>query len=380
MSAEKIAKDTVQDADQWQFEFDAIIPIVCSIIATSCYFCLKTFFKQLHIIIKNILIVLSIHNCIMSLIAASIFLIWNEDTSFEKCVVLSIIVKSITFLAAHNLSLISYVRYHLAIKTAKSKAINVPHIVFVTIGMYVFEYLVHIVSNIGTKTKIIETCMMNDSEQVNEYVPVFDLFKTLAILTIGLYYDGMLLLFLKNQNQVQQNNGLNQVVPWKSGSDTYDYNVPVAATTISLITTCVGSFIFVNLVANERGIQLLTTGYIFPSILLPSLLLLTIRTALEHKAIPQIPQELNFHEDQDSQSEIQDDNVQVNDGIQVGVQQSNEEAEDNGEVEDSFEDGFELQQNVVDEDAPSQMNDRIIIVQPAKPNLAGDMSINLCHD
>ena len=226
--------------------------------------------------------------------------------------------------------------------------------------------------------------MMNNTSklnEVNEYVPVFDLFKSLAILTIGLYYDGMLLLFLKNQNQVQQNNGLDQVVPWKSGADTYDYNVPVAATTISLITTCVGSFIFVNLVVNERGIQLLTTGYIFPSILLPSLLLLTIRTALEHKAIPQIPQELNFHEDQDSQSEIQDDNVQVNDGIQVGVQQSNEEAEDNGEeVEDSFEDGFELEQNVVDEDAPSQMNDRIIIVQPAKPNLAGDMSINLCHD
>ena len=150
----------------------------------------------------------------------------------------------------------------------------------------------------------------------------------------------------------------------------------MAATTISLITTCVGSFIFVNLVANERGIQLLTTGYIFPSILLPSLLLLTIRTALEHKAIPQIPQELNFHEDQDSQSEIQDDNVQVDDNIQ-----SNEEAEDNGEeVEDTFEDGFELEQNVVDEDAPSQMNDRIIIVQPAKPNLAGDMSINVGHD
>ena len=172
--------------------------------------------------------------------------------------------------------------------------------------------------------------------------------------------DGMLLLFLKNQNQVQQNNGFDQVVPWKSGSDTYDYNVPVAATTISLITTCVGSFIFVNLVANERGIQLLTTGYIFPSILLPSLLLLTIRTALEHKAIPQIPQELNFHED--SQSEIQDDNDQENDGSQAEVQQADEE--DN---EQEVEDGFEQEQNV-DEDSSSQMNDNIIIVQPAKPN------------
>ena len=115
MSAEKIANDTVQDADQWQFEFDSIIPIVCSIIAISCYFCLKTFFNRLHIIIKNILIVLSIHNAIMSMIAASIFLTWNEDTSFEKCAILSIIVKSITFLAVNNLSLISYVRYHLAI-------------------------------------------------------------------------------------------------------------------------------------------------------------------------------------------------------------------------------------------------------------------------
>ena len=87
---------------------------------------------------------------------------------------------------------------------------------------------------------------------------------------------------------------------------------------------------------------------------------------MEHKAIPQIPQELNFHEE--SQSEIQDGNAQENDGSQAGVQQSDEEAED---IEQEVDDGFEQEQNV-GEDSPSQMNDNIITVQPAKPNTAED--------
>ena len=307
MCAKTFTNDTDTDENQWKFVFDATIPITCLISAISCYVCLQTFFKRLHNIIKNILIVVSIHNGLTSLIAASLFLILNKDTSFEKCTILFTIGKSTAFLSVSNLSLISYVRYHLALKTAKAKAINVPFIVCL----------------------VIETCMNNKPNDVNDYVPVFDFMKGLTSLAFGFFYDGMLLLFLKNQNQVQQATGQDQVVPWKSGSDIYDYNVPIGATTISLLTACVGSFLMVTFVANKNGLQLLTTGYIFPSILLPCLLLLTIRTALEHKPKPQVPQGLCFHDS--NETEMEDIQAEEN-----PVQEMEEENPQQGDLEQNY--------------------------------------------
>jgi len=315
MCAKNIANDTAADEDQWTFVFDATIPLTCLIVSISCYVCLQTFFKRLHNIIKNILIVVSIHNGVTSFVAASLFLIWSEDTSFEKCTILFTIGKSTAFLAGHNLSLISYVRYHLALKTAKAKAINVPFIMCLVISVYVIEYLLHFSVALGTKTSLIETCMNNKPNGVNEYVPVFDFFKSLTSLAFGFYYDGLLLLFLKNQNQIKQATGQDQVVPWKSGSDTYDYNVPIGATAISLLTTCVGSFLMVTFVANNNNLQMLTNGYIFPSILLPCLLLLTIRTALEHKPKPQVPQGLCFH---NSSNETEMEDIQAEEEVEQG--------------------------------------------------------------
>ena len=104
MLSKNIANDTDTEEDQLKFVLDATIPITCLIIAVSSYFCLQTFFKRLHNIIKNILIVLSIHNGLASLISASIVLIWNKDTSFEKCASLFILSKSTAVIAAYLLS------------------------------------------------------------------------------------------------------------------------------------------------------------------------------------------------------------------------------------------------------------------------------------
>ena len=340
--------DTATDKDQWKFVFDATIPLICLISAISCYVCLQTFFKRLHNIIKNILIVVSIHNGITSLISASIFLIWSEDTSFEKCAILFTIGKSTAFLAASNLSLISYVRYHLALKTAKAKAVNVPFIVCLVISVYVIEYLLHFSVALGTNTTLIETCMRNEPNDVNEYVPVFDFMKGLISLAFGFFYDGMLLLFLKNQNQVQQATGQDQVVPWKSGSDTYDYNVPIGATAISLLTACVGCFLMVTFVINKNNLQLLTTGYILPSILLPCLLLLTIRTALEHKPKPKVPQGLCFHDS--NETEMED--------IAPEEEHEQEEEEENPQ-ESELEQKYDLK-------VANNVDHQVIFVQPMK--------------
>ena len=349
MCAKTFTNDTDTDENQWKFVFDATIPITCLISAISCYVCLQTFFKRLHNIIKNILIVVSIHNGLTSLIAASLFLILNKDTSFEKCTILFTIGKSTAFLAGHNLSLISYVRYHLALKTAKAKAINVPFIVCLVISVYVIEYLLHFSVALGTKTSLIETCMNNKPNGVNEYVPVFDFFKSLTSLAFGFYYDGLLLLFLKNQNQIQQATGQDQVVPWKSGSDTYDYNVPIGATAISLLTTCVGSFLMVTFVANNNNLQMLTNGYIFPSILLPCLLLLTIRTALEHKPKPQVPQGLCFHDSNETEME----DIQAEENLEEGNE------------EDVLEQNYDLE-------VANDVDHQVIFVQPMEAKVNED--------
>ena len=177
MCAKTFANETATDKIQWTFVFDATIPITCLIIAVSCYFCLQTFFLKLHNIIRNILILLSILCGIASLISASIVLAWNKDSSFEKCAVLFVFDKSTGIIAFYTLTLISYVRCHLTLNTAKSKAINVPYIVILVIGVYVMEYFSNVSIALGTKTRLVESCMGNVTDEVNEYIPVLDLLK-----------------------------------------------------------------------------------------------------------------------------------------------------------------------------------------------------------
>ena len=349
MCVKNITNDTATEEDQWTFVFDATIPITCSVSVVSCYFCLQTFFKKLHNLIKNILILLSILSGIASLISASIILAWNKDSSFEKCAVLFIFGKSTAIIAVYTLTLISYRRHHLTLNTAKSKAINVPYIVILVISVYVVEYITNVSIALGTKTRLIENCIGKVPDEVNEYIPVFDLLKGLTSMTIGLFYDGKLLLFLKNQNQVQQATGQDQVVPWKSGSDTYDYNVPVAATGISLLTTCVGSLI-VTFVVSNNNLPMMTAGYIFPSILLPCLLLLTsIRTALEHKPKPQVPQGLCFHDSNETEME----DIQAEENLEEGNE------------EDVLEQNYDLE-------VANDVDHQVIFVQPMEAKVNED--------
>ena len=101
-------------------------PIILGISSLSCFVVLRTYLKKLNKIMKGLLEALAIHNFISSLVCVLelIFMILLESQSFEAC---SILIQSwipVLTISFDSLAVLSFMRYHIASKTAKTEVVD----------------------------------------------------------------------------------------------------------------------------------------------------------------------------------------------------------------------------------------------------------------
>ena len=283
----------------------------------SCVVVLNTYLKKLHPTIKGILTVLCIHNIIGFLIGGTTFVVWQDDMNKTTCSVLFVSLKSINIITLENLSLVSFVRYHLSYKTANNENKNLWHIITFSVTLYGIEYFENIFFASVGMTKFVSKCSGSD---ISEHVvpSVFTLTKEIVVLGIGMFFDIMLVRFLRKRNQSSNGPGHVKLVPWKSSNEEdFDFVVPVSASIVSLFAAVIMSIVsYVTLYIGFEFNQITSLFCIFPSILMPTLLALTLRAAKKTKPPPKIPKKLMFHDDNDS--EETNDNNTVNEDLEEG--------------------------------------------------------------
>ena len=119
-------------------------PTICNLSSVVCIVGLSTHLKKLHKIIKQHLMVLLVHNFICSLISLGIKIYIAVDPSgpnLEICSLLIQVVGPPAYITGENISLLSYMRYHLAWKTANNEAINKEKLLALSIMVYTTEHL-----------------------------------------------------------------------------------------------------------------------------------------------------------------------------------------------------------------------------------------------
>ena len=121
--------------------FEVAFPIICATVSILALVVLKKYLKNLNEVIKNILIALSLHNLVSSMIAGGIILFWNgKNTILERCNTLHILTASNAIITVQTLALILFTKYYLAWKTAKLEAANLLIIIGLTVSDCVTGY------------------------------------------------------------------------------------------------------------------------------------------------------------------------------------------------------------------------------------------------
>ena len=261
-------------------------------------------------IIKTILIVLCLHNAISALTTITFFFVsWCQVRDFTLCSFMYINMKSVFIITTETVSLVSFVRYHMAQKTAKTKKFNMFPIIGSGVSIYIMEYVLNILFASLSRPSLLNACMTVPYEGVEDMIPVYvAVCKGIIVISIGITFDLLMIKFLWRRNQVASAQGQSELVPWKVSNDKeYDYAVPVHATLASLLGASllvgVGGVIFTFGPSFEHFVVIV---YAFPSILMPILLALTIRAARSVQAQAPVPKQLQFHEDQSCHQPDQD--------------------------------------------------------------------------
>ena len=118
-------------------------PSICLLSSVICIIGLLTYLKKLHKTIKKLLLVLSIHNFICSVITLGI-LVYMTSSGNQTLGICSLLVQVVgppTYITSENISLLSYIRYHLTWKTANNEAIKKNKLMALCVMVYAIEHL-----------------------------------------------------------------------------------------------------------------------------------------------------------------------------------------------------------------------------------------------
>ena len=318
--------------------FEVAFPIICATVSILALVVLKKYLKNLNEVIKNILIALSLHNLVSSMIAGGIILFWNgNNTILERCNTLHVLTASNAIITVQTLALISFTKYYLAWKTSKLETTNLLIIIGLTVCDCVTGYAMALAPTLVSLTPFASACVGNeDQNRILKMVPrVYSTFSA-TVMGIGFVYDASLYFFLKKRHQQERGAGQAQLVPWKSSNqEDYKYSIPIGASAIALTTGIIvlGFGTLINV--SKRTLTYYVAfglGYILPSVLLVAMLGLTIRTAWNQKPKPTIPKGPCFHDDvEEGQNNAGFENALENDGRQDhhGDEAVNDPEEDN---------------------------------------------------
>ena len=223
-------------------------------------------------------------------------------------------------ITGNHLALISFVRYHLAKKTEKCKAENLPLIVGLSIATYAIEYVSDVILVMLGQYDLHQLTCMDSMDHISPAAPVIAIVKGVIILLVGIFFDGCMIIFLKKRNKIGGGQAIGkylshvmlmkimplhyllfftetELVPWKSTSEEeFDYKIPVSATLVSAAgIVIVGPIASTFIHGTDSYIQTVLMN-INPNLILPIMLLLTIRVRMEKKPAPQVPTGLMFYE------------------------------------------------------------------------------------
>ena len=283
-------------------------PAIAMITAIASLVILNTSLKKLNKIIKSILIVFCSHTILTSSVVGIMSLVSSYDKG--TCSVIFVFMKSTVMVTIENLALISYVRYHLAWKTNNNENFNMFLIVGLVLAMYSVEYICQILVVIFSTHPYVIECsgIFQDS---NKIPLIFTMIRILLALCIGTIYDVFLIKFLQKKNQSANGPGQAKLVPWKSSNHgEYDFNVPISATAIAIMVLIISvagfTIIFTWNQSQSLFLGLHFMSFALPSILLPLLLAMSIRSIKKTKPLPLIPRGPMFHDNETSSVDNQE--------------------------------------------------------------------------
>ena len=144
---------TVVEADEdqaykenWEFVIEEILYTIAASLCIGGIVLLHTYLKKLHWILKTLLTILCVHNAIVYLtVAVMSAVMWFNGTGEFSCGLLNVFGKSSAFITFEHGALVSFVRHHLAYKTAATEELNQELIGGLTIALYLFEYTANII-------------------------------------------------------------------------------------------------------------------------------------------------------------------------------------------------------------------------------------------
>ena len=312
MSSNKttFANENEKDQDfDCTFIIEELLYVVGATIAISSIVILNTVLEKLHCIMKTILTILCSHNAIVYITLTVISAVWHNYRNLISCSMTNVLKKSTALITFEHSALISFVRHHLAHKTANNENPNVLLIIAATASVYVFEYTASSVLILLTTTNYEASCLKEEHSKENSMISICQQFFVIA-LTCGVtsICDYKLVRFLRNRNKLSRV-GPNEtkVVPWKTQHDELTYDIPIMASLTSLLAGTILISILILVIDVPEYIVFSIIVVAFPSIVLMTILGLTYKVSKLKKPLPSVPRKLHFHEDKVEEADEEDE-------------------------------------------------------------------------
>ena len=294
-------------------------PSLIIVSSMSCFVILNTYLKKLHKCMKNFLITLSIHNFIFSLlsIAQILYIFFSESQNFVTCSIWSQSWIPVSTATLNSLPILSFMRYHIASKTAENEAIDTDLMIKLVTMSFTIEHLMNIIWNLLSYYFQIPFWTRLCSMEENNGVMIFQAYaiiKLISIIAIGVGYDVFLMKFLKKQNK-KLGPGQAKLIKWKSTKEQeYSFSIPISAAVVSMVSMVATVGMIFCIVVSFENTDYMGKAYFecCLSIQMPLMLALTLKAAKHKKPLPKIPQKPMFHDDPYLEEENNKENDDVN--------------------------------------------------------------------
>ena len=149
--------------------------------------------------------VLCIHNTLTALVLGLVSTFWPYNTDLITYSLDYIFRKATSTITGNHLALISFVRYHLAVKTEKCKAENLTLIIGLSVTTYVIEYVSDVILVMLGKYDLHQLTCMASKDESSPAVPIIAIIKGVSILLVGIFFDCCMIKFLKKRNKIGGN-------------------------------------------------------------------------------------------------------------------------------------------------------------------------------
>ena len=273
---------------------------------------LITYLKKLNKFLKGLLITLAVHHFLSSLILIIefAFMYYNQSQNFLACGILSqALLPSVNF-SMDTLSLLSFLRYHLAWKTDNNELVWAYKVKALITLVMIAEHALNIAWNVlAFELGFAFWTSMCAKENFHRMpiLPIYFCFKVAIVAGIGIFFDKKLMELLKKKNN-SIGPSQNKLIKWKSSNEQpYTLTIPIRAS-LTLLGSIVLASSTVSLILiwiydknqdHEVYIISMHVGIVAMTFMWPALIGLTMKAAMDKKPPPVIPRRPMFHDEED---------------------------------------------------------------------------------